>query len=283
MTEFLSVSFQDGQFVPLGYEEVATTIDEVKFEGSNGRLVVSDVRVIWYKVEKPKGRGLLGGFAKAFAVGVAGSVAADTARRHGGIFGRAIGRGIRHATYATTSAIMFDTLASKQLVARGEDGKAESLAIPLMAIDNVDSPKNKLTITLSSGEDIEFESKKPQMFAVVEAQIETAKAKNKCPFCGTHIPSGKTHCPHCAAPVKSGPSGAPPSATPVGPQARMPSGMPSIPQVQCPHCKATVPMSEACTNCGKKLIVHCPKCDSDYPLFMYQGKFCPKCGHKIAD
>ncbi len=282
MTEFLNVSVQNGQLVPLGYEKVATKIDDVKFEGNTGRLVVSDVRIVWYKVEKPKGGGLFGGLAKAFAVGVAGSVAADAVGRHGGVFGRAVGRGVRHASHVAASAIVFDTLSSNQMVARGQGGVAESLAIPLMAIDNIDSPKNKLVITLSSGEDIEFESKKPQMFAIVEAQIETAKSKNKCPFCGTHVPAGDTHCPHCSAPMKTGSAAALAPPTPISSPTMIPGGMPSMPQVQCPHCKAMVTLSEACTNCGKKLIARCSKCDSEYPLFMYQGKFCPKCGNKIV-
>ncbi len=281
MAEFLNVAVQNGQLVPLGYENVSTTVEEVKFEGNNGRLAVSDVRLVWYKFEKPKGGGLFGGFAKALAVGVAGSVAADAARRHGGFVGRAVGRGIQHATQATATAIMINTMTTNQMIARGKGGIAESLAIPLMIIDNIDSPGNKLTITLSSGEDIEFESKKPQMFAIVEAHVEAAKIKNKCPFCGTHVPSGQTHCPHCAAPVQSGtPMSSAPTAPMTGP-AMMPGGMPAMPQVQCPHCKNTVPISEHCSNCGKPLIAHCSKCDSEFPLFMYQGNFCPKCGNKL--
>ncbi|MFX1510449.1 MAG: zinc ribbon domain-containing protein [Promethearchaeota archaeon] len=281
MTEFLNVSVQNGQLVPLGYEKIETTIDDVKFEGNSGNLAVSDIRIVWYKLEKQKGGGLLGGFAKAFAVGVAGSVAAGAARRHGGFAGRAIGRGISHATHATATAIVLDTISTNQMVARGKGGVAESLAVPLMVIDNIDSPQNKLVITLTSGEDIQFESKKPQMFAVIEAQIEAAKVKNKCPFCGSSIPAGDTHCPHCAAPVTSGAPSSPSPAPPVTGPAMMPGGMPAIPQVQCPHCHKTVPISERCTQCGKELIVHCSKCDSEYPLFMFQGNFCPKCGNKI--
>ena len=279
MTEFLNVSVQNGQLVPLGHEKIATTIDDVKFEGNTGRLTVSDIRIVWYKLEKPKGGGLFGGFAKALAVGVAGSLAEDAARRHGGFAGRALGRGIRHATHATATAIVVDTLSSNDMIARGQGGVAESLALPLMVIDNIDSPRKKLVITLTSGEDIEFESKKPQMFAVVEAHIEAAKTKNKCPFCGTHVPSGETHCPHCSAPVTSGPST--PASHPTSGPAVMPGGMPSTPQVQCPHCKNTVPISERCTQCGKELIAHCSKCDTEYPLFIFEGKFCPKCGNKI--
>ncbi|MFX1565375.1 MAG: hypothetical protein ACFFCH_05240 [Promethearchaeota archaeon] len=281
MTEFLNVAVQNGQLVPLGYEKIATTIDDVKFEGNTGHLAVSDIRIVWYKLEKQKGGGLFGGFAKAFAVGVAGSVAAGAARRHGGFAGRAIGRGIRTATHATATAIVLDTISTNQMVARGKGGVAESLAVPLMVIDNIDSPQNKLVITLTSGEDIQFESKKPQMFAVIEAQIEAAKVKNKCPFCGTSIPTGETHCPHCAAPVTSSASTSPPPASQVTGPAMMPGSMPPIPQVQCPHCNKTVPISERCNQCGKELIVHCSKCDSEYPLFMFQGNFCPKCGNKI--
>ncbi|MFX1318164.1 MAG: zinc ribbon domain-containing protein [Promethearchaeota archaeon] len=281
MTEFLSVSVQNGQLVPLGYEKIATAIDDVQFEGNKGRLAVSDVRIVWYRREKPKGGGMLGGFAKAFAVGVAGSVAAGAARRHGGFVGRAVGRGIQHASYATATAIMINTLSTNQMVARGQGGVAESLAVPLMVIDNIDSPGKKLVITLSSGEDIEFESNKPQMFAVVEAQIESAKVKNKCPFCGTHVPSGETHCPHCGAPVRTSSSDSPPVPTPSAGPAMMPGTMPSMPQAQCPYCKSTVPISEHCSNCGKKLIVHCSKCDAELPLFMFPGKFCPNCGNKL--
>lgn len=281
MSEFLNVAVQNGQFVPLGYEQVATAIDEVKFEGKNGRLIVSDVRVVWHKVEKPKGGGLFGGFAKALAVGVAGSALAGAARRHGGFAGRAVGRGIQHATDATATAIMFDTLASNQLIARAPDGSAETIAIPLISIDSVSSPQDKLIITLSVGDNLIFTSDKEKMFAVAEAQIQSAKTKNKCPFCGTHVPDGTTHCPHCSAPVRSGPS-TPTPPTPAAGPAMMPGGMPSIPQVQCPHCKQTVTMSQACTNCGKKLIAQCPKCDAEYPLFMYPGKHCPQCGTKMT-
>ena len=281
MTEFLNVSVQNGQLVPLGYEKIASTIDDVRFEKNTGRLVVSDVRLVWYKMEKPKGGGMFGGFAKAFAVGVAGSVAAGAAQRHGGIFGRAVGRGIRTASHATATAIMINTLSTNQMVARGQGGVAETLAVPLMIIDNIDSPGNKLVITLSSGEDIEFEAKKPQMFAVIEAHIESAKVKSKCPFCGTHVPSGKTHCPHCGAPVRTPSSDPPPISTPSAGPAFTPGTMPAMPQAQCPHCKNTVPISEHCSNCGKKLIVHCSKCDAELPLFMFPGKFCPNCGNKL--
>ncbi len=278
MTEFLNVSIQNGQLVPLEYENITTTIDEVKFERNTGRLTVSDVRLVWYKFKKPKGRGFFGGFAKAFAVGVAGTVAAETARHHGGIIGNAVGRGIRHATHATATAIVIDTLSSNEMVTRGKGGIAESLAIPLMVIDNIDSPKKKLVITLTSGEDIEFESKKPQMFAVVEAHIEAAKTKNKCPFCGTHVSSGKTHCPHCGAPVRSEQSST--SAQRAGSRS-MPLGMPSTSQTQCPHCKYIVPISEYCSQCGKPLIIHCSKCGSEFSSFVFQGNFCPKCGNKL--
>ncbi|MFX0168576.1 MAG: hypothetical protein ACFE89_04370 [Candidatus Hodarchaeota archaeon] len=281
MTDFLNVAIQNGQFVPLGHEQVATTIDEVRFEGETGRLVVSDVRVVWYKQQKKKGGGLLGGFAKAFAVGVAGSAAAGVARRHGGIIGRAVGHGIQSATDATAKAIVFDSLRGNQLVTRGADGSAESLAIPLIAIDNISSPNDKLIITLNGGDDIEFTSKKEKMFAIVEAQIETAKAKNKCPYCSAHIPNGATHCPNCAAAVRSGTASTPSPVTPAT-MPTTPGVMPSMPQVQCPHCKNTVAISERCTQCGGTLIAHCPKCNAEYPLFMYQGNFCPKCGAKIG-
>ena len=282
MTDFLNVAVQNGQFVPLGHEKVATAIDEVKFEGENGRLVVSDVRVVWYKQEKKKGGGMFGGFAKAFAVGVAGSAAAGVARRHGGILGRAVGRGIQHATDATARAIVVQSLRGNDLITRGADGSAETLAIPLITIENVDSPNAKLIITLSGGDDIEFTSKKEKMFAIVEAQIEAARAKNKCPYCSAHIPNGATHCPNCAAAVRTEAASAPTPSMPATGPTIMPGAIPSIPQVQCPHCQKQVTISEFCGQCGGKLIAHCPKCDSEYPLFMHQGKFCPKCGAKLA-
>jgi len=74
MTEFLNVSVQNGQLVPLGHEKIATAIDDVKFEGNSGRLTVSDIRIVWYKLEKPKGGGLFAASASDYQSSLSGIV-----------------------------------------------------------------------------------------------------------------------------------------------------------------------------------------------------------------
>jgi len=289
MAFFMNVAIQDGRFVPLAHEQVATSIDDVKFEGNDGHLVVTDVRVVWYKKPKKKRGGLLGGFAKALAVGVAGAAASSALRTHGGVVGDIVGRGVETAADATATAIVFDTLASNQLIRRGPDGQAESLAIPLLAIKDITAQGKQLVVTLESGDALVFNSSKAKMLAVAAAQIKSVKQQNKCPYCGAAIPPGSTHCPNCAAPVTSAAAPRAPTppmapAAPMAPVAPGPVMMPfpmGIPQIQCPYCRATVTPAKVCPNCGRQLIVTCSKCETDVPLFLYPQGRCPNCGNKL--
>jgi DNA-directed RNA polymerase subunit RPC12/RpoP len=277
---FGQVSFQRGQLVPLAYESVATKIDKVKFEDEEGRLVVSDIRVVWYKTKK--GRSVLKGVAAAIAVGVGGAVVGRAARHHGGVVGDIVGRGVERGTGVAAGAIMFDTITKHHMVKRGEDGTAETMAIPLRAISNATVHKDKLIITLSSGDDIDFEGKrKGKMFSVAVAQLMTAKDANKCPYCGAKPQPGASECSRCGAAVEGG-TGPTQAAAPTGMPTGMPAGMPmmtGMPTFQCPFCKAKIMPGEHCVSCGRRLLARCSKCEADIPLFMYAGaKRCPQCG-----
>jgi predicted RNA-binding Zn-ribbon protein involved in translation (DUF1610 family) len=287
MSVVLNVGTQNGQFVPLGYEHVATTINDVEFEKKDGYLVVSDIRVVWYKKPKSASGGMLKGFLKAAAVGAAGAAIGGELRSRGGFVGNIVGRGVQTATGATATAIAFDAMGRNQVVHRTPDGSAETMAIPLPTIKNATVEKDMLTITLTTGDQIVFKSSKAQMLSVAVAQIQTVKQQNNCSFCGAAIPQGSTHCPNCGAAVTVGTSRVAPAA-PAGASAG-PSSVslnlggiaPQMIQAQCPYCKQTVAVGRRCANCGKPLMVTCGKCKQEIPLWMYPQGRCPNCGERL--
>jgi len=289
MSAVLNVGTQNGQFVPLGYEHIATTIDDVQFEKSSGYLVVSDIRVVWHKKPRALSGGMLGGFLKAAAVGAAGAAIGGQLRSHGGFVGNVVGRGVQTATGATATAIAFNAMRANQLVHRAPDGSAETMAIPLPTIKNATVEKDMLIILLTTGDQIVFKSSKSKMFSVAAAQIKSAKQQSNCSFCGAAIPPGATHCPNCGAAVTVG-TGGPAPAAPAGAGAypgpssvSLPLGgvPPQMVQAQCPYCKQTVAVGRMCANCGKPLLVTCGKCKQEVPLWMYPQGRCPNCGEKL--
>jgi hypothetical protein len=287
MSLVLNVGMQNGQFVPLGYEHVATTIDDVEFEKKDGYLVISDVRVVWYK--KLKSGGMFKGILKAAAVGAAGAAIGGQLRSHGGFVGNIVGRGVQTATSAAATAITFDAMHANQLVHRAPDGSAETMAIPLPTIKNATVQKDLLIIMLATGDQIAFKSSKSKMFAVAVAQIETAKQQSNCSFCGAAIPPGATHCPNCnaAVTVTAGRPAPPPPAAPggyAGPSAvsvNFGGVTPQMVQAQCPYCRQTVAVGRRCANCGKPLLVTCGHCKEEVPLWIYPQGRCPHCGEKL--
>jgi hypothetical protein len=299
MAQVLNVGLQGEQFVPLGHEQVATRIDEVEFEKEKGHLVVSDIRVVWYKNPKSQKSGILKGILAAAAVGVAGAAIGSELRQHGGFVGAIAGRGIQTAATATATAVVFHSLNSNQLVQRGADGSAETLAIPARAIKNATVQKDLLIIMLTSGDQLIFKAKNAKMLPVASAQIQIARDANKCPYCGQQPPPGAITCPRCGASVSgagapaapAAPSAAPPSAAYSGPGGAYsgPAPMPVAPSsfaqqmmlVQCPYCRTTVSAGRMCAKCGRPLIVACSQCRQDVPLWMYPQGYCPNCGNKL--
>lgn len=288
----LNVGLQGEQFVPLGHEHVATNIDEVEFEKDKGHLVVSDIRVVWYKNPKSQKGEFLKGFLKAAAVGVAGAAIGGELRQHGGFVGGVVGRGLQTATTATAAAIVFKSLTTNQLVQRGPDGSAETLAIPIRAIKNATVQKDILIIMLTSGDQLVFKSKNAKMFSVASAQIQVARDANTCPYCGQTPPPGAITCPRCGASVsgtgvpaaQATPAPVRPGGAYTGPSAvsvTLPTMTPQMMQAQCPYCRATVAVGRMCANCGKPLMITCSQCKNDVPLWVYPQGRCPNCGNKL--
>jgi predicted amidophosphoribosyltransferase len=203
-----------------------------------------------------------------------------------------VGRGLQTATTATAAAIVFKSLTTNQLVQRGPDGSAETLAIPMRAIKGASVQKDTLVIMLTSGDQVLFKSKNAKMFTVATAQIQVARDANTCPYCGQTPPPGAITCPRCGASVSGT---AAPAASPAPAQTRpgggyagpgavsvtLPTMTPQMMQAQCPHCRATVAVGRMCANCGKPLMVTCSQCRQDVPLWVYPGGFCPICGSKL--
>jgi DNA-directed RNA polymerase subunit RPC12/RpoP len=287
-----NVGLQGEQFAPLNHEQVATTIDEVEFEKDKGHLVVSDIRVVWYKNPKSQKGEFLKGFLKAAAVGVVGAAVGGELRQHGGFVGGLVGRGLQTATTATATAIVFKSLTSNQLIQRGPDGSAETLAIPIRAIKNATVQKDTLVIMLAGGDQLLFKSKNAKMFSVASAQIQTARDANKCPYCGQQPAPGAITCPRCGASVSGGgaPAAPAPSAParpggaytgPGGVSVTLPTVTPQMMQAQCPYCRVTVAVGRMCANCGKPLMITCSQCKQDVPLWVYPQGRCPNCGNKL--
>ena len=58
---FLSVSYSDRGLTTMDYEKKMVREKDVKFDGEDGSLEVTDVRIVWYK--KPS---RMGGFKKGY-------------------------------------------------------------------------------------------------------------------------------------------------------------------------------------------------------------------------
>lgn len=279
---FFNVGFdQSGQFVPLAYESVGTKLDNVKFDKDWGTLIVSDVRIVWYKKRAGSGKAILKGALAAAAVGVAGSIAGEVVGRHvGGWAGHLAKHAIRGATYAASSGLVLGSLTGNDFMNFGKDGKLDSIAIPLVSVKDAQSDKNGLTIILESGDAIRFEVKNVNVLPAIKAMIVSKKNEGKCPYCGTMVAPGNASCPSCGAPVRAAPTpgsvprpATPTVSTPMGMQ------MPTA-QMTCPSCKKQVPYAKFCCECGAPMTQTCPSCKGEIPPNLL-SKFCPHCGAKI--
>ncbi len=296
---FLNVNLQNGNLQTLNYEHEITRVKDVKLEGEKekGMLVLTDIRLVWFKTQKKKGFGGL--LKKAAVIGgaiAAGAILEGIGDSVGGIGGRALrhaGRGIIYGgVTAGVASIVRD-----QMYNMGPDGKPESVSIPLGAINDVSKSGNKLIVTLSNMETISFEFGNKKFIDQFLFNIKSAQDEGKCPYCGYSIPPGSTTCPQCGAP-------APPSVANKAPRGGAPTGgapamgggggaaidlssaastifnMQNIPQIKCPHCGKATPVGEHCVHCGGALVVVCPHCDAHIPVTM-AGKYCPSCGKPL--
>ncbi|MBN2229306.1 MAG: zinc ribbon domain-containing protein [Candidatus Thorarchaeota archaeon] len=240
---FLTVSYSGGSLDTLGHEKKMVSEKDVKFDGEDGSIELTDIRIVWYK--KPSKMGGLkkfGAVAGALAAAAAVDAIGDSV---GGFAGRAISRTGRSMGYmAVGAAISSWTMDS--YYNKDKNGNTESLALPLVAIGQAAQSGDKLVIELKSGGNMQFHFKQKKVIPSIIANITSAQSKGKCPFCGTSA-GNANKCPNCGAALEGGGEG--------------PSGSQE---------SVTISMSgggKFCTNCGNPA----PE----------DARFCGKCGNPL--
>jgi hypothetical protein len=177
----------------MDYERKMVLEKDVKFDGEDGSLELTDVRLVWYKA--PKKQSGLKRFG-ALAGAVAGAALLEGAgRQMGGIGGsllRSAGRGIGYAAVGTAIA----SWTSESFYNKDANGNTESIALPLLAISQATQSGNKLIVELKAGGDMQFEFKQNKVIPSVVANVNSAQDQGKCPYCGTKAGNAAT-CPNC--------------------------------------------------------------------------------------
>lgn len=275
----------------MDYEKKMVRENDVKFDGEDGSLELTDVRVVWYKA--PKKQSGLKKFG-ALAGAIAGAAILEGAGRQiGGIGGhaiRSVGRGIGYA--AVGSAVASWT--SDNFYNKDANGNTESIALPLMAITQATQSGNKLIVELKAGGNMQFEFKQNKVIPSVVANINVAHDAGKCPYCGSKA-GNVAECPKCGAPLggTGGPSRDAEVSTSRG------GGGPAHIDVRGaggPGGSMRITYSEDADGDGRPDSVqvdysgmggeggsgaggYCSNCGQPYPA---GAKFCNGCGHRVG-
>jgi hypothetical protein len=170
---------------------------DVDFDGEDGSLEVTDIRVVWIK--KPSKWGGVKKFG-AIAGAIAGAAVADgVGRRMGGIGGRMVrglGRGIGYVGVGMAiSSWTRDSYYNKDA-----NGNTESLAVPMLSISQAAQSGNELILDLKTGGNLRFKFKQKKVIPSVISNIMSAQNEGKCPYCGT-ASRGAINCTNCDAPL----------------------------------------------------------------------------------
>lgn len=194
---FLTVAYGGSGLQTLNYEKKMVRENDVKFDGEDGSLELTDVRLVWYKA--PKKQSGLKKFG-ALAGAIAGAALLEGAgRQMGGIGGhalRSVGRGIGYAAVGTAiSSWTRDSYFNKDA-----NGNTESIALPLLAISQATQSGNRLVVELKAGGSMQFEFKQKNIIPSVVANVNTAQDRGKCPYCGAGA-GNVVSCPKCGAPL----------------------------------------------------------------------------------
>lgn len=248
---FMTVQFSDSGLATMGHETKMIREEDVKFEGEEGNLELTDVRLVWYK-NPSHSAGL-----KKFAV-IAGAVAGAALLEGMGSQVKGIGgAAMRSAGRGLGVAAVFGALSSwnqDSFVNKDANGHAESVALPLVAFAQAQIMGDKLVLPLKSGGDMRFEFKHPKLITAFIANINAAQEQGKCPYCGA--PSrGLTSCAQCGAPLEGGRAG----AAPTGPAQGTTVVVTGPPQQGgrggfCPRCGQPVRVgARFCDACGQSL------------------------------
>ncbi|MHA2140613.1 MAG: zinc ribbon domain-containing protein [Candidatus Thorarchaeota archaeon] len=243
--QFLTVTYSDRGLDAMGHEKKMVREKDVKFDGEDGSIELTDIRLVWIK--KPSRWGQAKKFG-ALAGAVAGAALLEGAgRQMGGMGGRAVrslGRGLGFAAVG----VAISSWSADSYYNKDKDGNTESLAIPLLAISQAAQSGNDLIIDLSSGGNMRFKFKQKRVIPSIMANISSAQDAGKCPYCGAGNASGANACSKCGAPLAGGGGG----------------------QAEDHTESVTISTGGAggfCTNCGQQ-----------YPA---GAKFCGSCGQKV--
>jgi len=184
----------------MSYERKMVREKDVKFDGEDGSLELTDVRLVWYK--KPSKKSGLKKWG-ALAGAVAGAALLEGAgHRMGGIGGhvtRSLARGITYAAVGTA----ISSWTAESYYNKDQNGNTESLALPLIAISQATQSGERLVVELKSGGTMEFHFKQKKVIPSIIANVTSAQTQGKCPYCGTNagnVPS----CPNCGGVIEGG-------------------------------------------------------------------------------
>jgi hypothetical protein len=243
--QFLTVSYTDRGLSTMGHERKMVREKDVKFDGEDGSIELTDIRLVWIK--KPSRWGAAKKFG-ALAGAVAGAAILEgVGREMGGIGGRAvrsIGRGMGYAAIG----VAISSWTQDSFYNKDASGNTESLAIPLLAISQAAQSGNDLIVDLASGGNMRFSFKQKKVIPSIMANITSAQNEGKCPYCGAGNSAGANACSKCGAPLAGGGGGHDEGHTE----------------------SVTISTGGAggfCTNCGQQ--------------FPAGAKFCGSCGQKV--
>jgi hypothetical protein len=232
---FLSVSYSGSGLDTMSYEKRMVREKDVKFDGEDGTLELTDIRLVWYK--KPS---KWGGLKKvgALAGAVAGAAIMEgIGREVGGIGGRAIRRAGRGMGYAAVG-LAISSWTRDSYYNKDKNGNTESIALPILAINQAQQTGKELVVELKSGGDMRFNFKQKKVIPSVIANITSAQEKGKCPYCGSNT-GNAAQCPKCGAPIEGGGS---------------PSAGAGDAAGYCMNCGAPYPAgAKFCNKCGQKV------------------------------
>jgi hypothetical protein len=252
----------------MSHERKMVREKDVKFDGEDGSLEVTDVRIVWYK--KPSKWGGAKKFG-ALAGAVAGAALLEGAGRQMGGIGRSVTRSLaRGITYAAVGTAI-SSWTAESYYNKDQNGNTESLALPLLAISQATQSGDKLIVELKSGGAMEFKFKQKRVIPSVVANVSSAQTQGKCPYCGTNagnVPS----CPNCGGVIEGGAPAA---------GAGAPTGGSMTIQYQDRDGDGE-PDSVTVTGAGASgggQAGFCMNCGQPYP----QGaRFCNGCGQKVG-
>jgi hypothetical protein len=175
----------------MNYEKKMIREKDVKFDGEDGSLELTDVRLVWIK--KPSKWGGMGKFG-GIAAAVGGAIAADIIGNSvGGVAGHAIRRTGRTVAYASIGAAV-TSWTMDSYYNKDKNGNTETIALPLVAISQATQSGKKLIVELKSGGNMQFEFKQKKVIPSVVANVNSAQSE------GSILPRARASA-HTAAPL----------------------------------------------------------------------------------